>query len=62
MIGPGGIVYVEVAIEPERRKVGGWKSSNHSVTSEGGEEVKRRPTWPLRFYGRQMHVNQEVQG
>lgn len=49
-------------MEPERRKVGGWKSSNHSVTSEGGEEVKRRPTWPLRFYGRQIDVNWEVQG
>ena len=43
-------MYVDVAMEPERRKVGGWKSSNHSVTSEGGEEVKRRPTWPFRFY------------
>jgi hypothetical protein len=31
-------------MDPERRKVGGWKSSNHSVTSEGGDEVKRMPT------------------
>ena len=32
---------------PERAKVVGWKVENQDVTSEGGEEVKRRPTWPF---------------
>lgn len=53
-------MYVERATEPERRNVGGWKSSNHAVTSEGGEDVKRRPTWPLRFCLRKyswLHLN-----
>lgn len=47
MMGPAGRVKVSVAMFPDRAKSNGWKSSNHSVTSDGGELVKKRPTWPF---------------
>ena len=46
-MGPAGMVRVRGAGWPERAKVVGWKVENQDVTSEGGEEVKRRPTWPF---------------
>lgn len=50
-MGPSGRMTCLGATLPERAKSGLEKDRNQSMTSSGGEDVKKRPTGPESFCG-----------